>query len=296
MHRGRLETALGFTVILLLIGAIAGLQWLRERRFTPLVEPAAQVLYLSSPAVVTRAALSFDAIVADLYWIRAIQYIGQARLRGNNPRYDLLYPLLDLTTALDPQFSVAYRFGAFFLSEERPGGAGRPDLAIRLLEKAMAQHPRRWEYAHDIGFIYYRDGDFNTAAEWFRRASELPGAAEWLGPLAAVTLTAGGDARSARLLWRQLRESEAEWLRQIAVFRLRQLDAVDEAARLEQAVNAYARRFGSAPSSWQQMMRAGMLRGVPLDPAGHPYRLDPQGDVTVDRQSPLWPLPTERPS
>ena len=42
-------------------------------------------------------------------------------------------PLLDLTTTLDPYFSIAYRFGAIFLSEASPGGPGRPDQAVALL-------------------------------------------------------------------------------------------------------------------------------------------------------------------
>src|SRR5688572_18934482 len=137
----------------------------REVRF-PDRDPAEQVLYVSSPAVITRAVLSFDAIASDIYWIRAIQHYGRARLLGSaEARYDLLHPLLDLTTSLDPRFLVAYRFGAFFLSERAPGGADRPDLAIRLLEKAIAANPDRWEYPHDIGFVYYRQGNFKDAAE-----------------------------------------------------------------------------------------------------------------------------------
>ena len=37
---------------------------------------------------------------------------------------------------------------------------------------------------------------------------------------------------------------------------------------------------------------AGLIRGVPLDPARVPYRLDPEtGEIGVMRESPLWPLP-----
>lgn len=286
----------GAAAIVLLAAAAVLLQVVRERRVAS-AAPAQEFLYLTSPAVATRVALSYDALAADVYWMRAIQYFGGNRLAPDGDKtYALLYPLLDVTTSLDPHFSMAYRFGAFFLSEARPGGAGRPDLAIRLLEKAMAAHPQRWEYPHDIGFIYYRDGDYPTAAQWFRRASELPGAAPWLGPLAAVTLAAGGDTRSSRLLWQQMLESEADWLRDIAVRRLLQLDAIDQAAQLEQLTAAYAARAGAPPASWEQMVRAGLLQRVPLDPAGQPYQLNPQGDVTVSRESPLWPLPTERPS
>ena len=56
--------------------------------------------------------------------------------------YALLYPLLDITTTLDPLFNIAYRFGAIFLAEAYPAGAGRPDLAIALLEKGIARPTR----------------------------------------------------------------------------------------------------------------------------------------------------------
>lgn len=295
-HRGAAETAAAAALLVLLLVTGVALQAVRDSRFDAAATPP-DFLYLTSPAVATRLALSFDAVVADIYWMRTIQYFGGNRLAPDGDKtYALLYPLLDVTTSLDPHFSMAYRFGAFFLSEERPGGAGRPDLAIRLLEKAMATHPDRWEYPHDIGFLYYRDGDYATAAEWFTRASELPDAAPWLGPLAAVTLAAGGDTRSSRVLWQQLLESEADWLRDIAGYRLRQLDAIEQIAQLEQLAAEYARRAGAPPASWEQLVRAGLLRAIPLDPLGHPYQLGAQGSVTLSPESPLGPLPTERPS
>ena len=269
----------------------------RETRF-PAREPADQVLYVSSPGVMTRAVLSFDALAADAYWIRAIQYYGRNRLlRRSDARYDLLYPLLDLTTSLDPRFSVAYRFGAFFLSERAPGGADRPDLAIRLLEKAIRENPDRWEYPHDIGFVYYKRGNYKDAADWFRRASQVPGATNWLGPLAAVTLATGGDLRSSRLLWQNiLQTSEQSWLRTAAQTRLRQLDAAETKIRLEALTAEYERRHGDPPASWEDLVRDGAIPGVPLDPAGYPYVLNPWwGMVDVSGESPMWPLPVDNP-
>ena len=281
-----------------LLGAgVVGLQIQRERRFAG-VEPAEQVLYVSSPAVLTRLALSYDALLADLYWIRAIQYYGARRLSAAaTQNYDLLYPMLDLTTSLDPNFTVAYRFGAFFLSERAPGGAGRSDLAIQLLDKAMQRHPDRWEYPHDVGFVYYRNGEYRQAAEWFERAAAIPGAAEWLAPLAAVTLAAGGDTAASRVLWKNILTSETEWLRRVAQQRLLQLDAVDAIKLLEGLTADYERRFGDPPVTWEDMVRAGLLPGIPVDPGGHPYVLNPYwGSVTVSEDSPMWPLPTERPA
>ena len=124
--------------------------------------------------------LGFDALAADLYWIRAIQYFGGRRGCRREPRqdYDLLYPLLDLTTTLDPHFNIAYRFGAIFLAEPYPGGPGRPDLAIALLEKGLRGMPDKWEYMQDIGFVHYWwRHDYPGGARWFEAASQVAGRA-----------------------------------------------------------------------------------------------------------------------
>ena len=278
------------------MATVVALQVFRERRFSA-AQNIEQLLYVRSPAAVKRLALSFDAVAADLYWIRAIQYYGGTRLSPEpNKRYDLLYPLLDLTTSLDPQFSIAYRFGAFFLSERAPGGAGRPDLAIALLKKAMAANPDQWEYPYDIGFVYYRYEDYQQAADWFHRASDVPNAATWLKPLAAVTLATGGNLEASRLLWENLlANGEQDWLRNTAKQRLQQLDAIEEIRRLEALTAEYEKRHGDPPTTWEQLVADGALRDVPRDPAGFTYVLNPYwGLVGVSDESPLSPLPGER--
>ena len=72
------------------------------------------------------------------------QYGDTKRSTAADRSYALLYPLLDLTTTLDPLFDVAYQFGALFLAEPPPGGPGRPDLAIALLQKGLAAQPDNW--------------------------------------------------------------------------------------------------------------------------------------------------------
>ncbi len=139
-------------------------------------------------------ALGFSPVLADLYWVRAVQYYGGIRLSTDGKkRYDLLYPLLDITTSLDPGFTIAYRFGSIFLAEAYPGGAGRPDQAILLLEKGYRASPTRWQYLQDIGFVYYWSlGDYRKAGEWFTRASQSPGR-----PV-VVAVARGGHAGAGR--------------------------------------------------------------------------------------------------
>lgn len=282
----------------LAVAALAGamaLQIARDQAYPRDGQAEETLLYVRSGTALQRLALEFDALASDVYWIRAIQHFGRERLSDVQQRgYELLYPLLDITTTLDPYFTIAYRFGAIFLSEEYPGGPGRPDQAIALLEKGIGVQPQKWEYYHDIGFVHYwHFRDYAAAAAWFQRAGALPNAPTWLQPLAAAMLNAGGNRDSARVIFRQLLQSEEAWLRRIAAWRLQQLDALDQIERLEQIVRRNPPPPGE-PYSWEFLARRGVLPGVPLDPARTPYLLDPEsGIVSVATNSPLQPMPHE---
>jgi hypothetical protein len=293
----------------LLAGAVQ-VQAARERTY-PAAAGADQAVYLRSGTAIRRLTGAFNALAADVYWIRAIQYYGgtkrhlAAQARGPEPpplladttapEYSLLYPLLDITTSLDPRFNIAYRFGAVFLAEPPPGGPGRPDLAVALLEKGLRQQPDKWEYMEDIGFVHYwYRHDSHTAAAWFAKAGDVPGAPWWLRSLAATTLAQGGDRRSSRIVWEAIRQSaEIDWLRHDAERRLAQLQALDDLDALQKAVDEFALRTGRPPADWSALVRARSLRGNPLDPAGMPYELTPDGRVRLSSSSPLWPLPEE---
>ncbi len=273
-----------------LLAAAAQLQAVRDRRYPP-PDEAEDVLYLQSGTTARRLAGAYSSLAADLYWIRAIQNYGATKLRlanmqrlGPEPppliaapldEYRLLYPLLDLTTTLDHLFNIAYRFGAVFLAEGYPRGAGRPDLAITLLQKGLAARPDKWEYMEDIGFVHYwYRSDFRSAAEWFQKASVVPGAPWWLQSLAATTLAQGGDRRSSRAMWEAIRGSaEIDWLRQDAERRLTQLQALDNMDELQRRVDAFTRRTGQPPGSWVALIRAGDLPGTPTDQTRTPYEL-----------------------
>jgi hypothetical protein len=276
--------------------AAVSLQIVRDRWYPRGDTELEQILYVRSGAALQRITLSFDAVAADVYWIRAIQHYGGDRLSGPKAqtKYQLLYPLLDLTTTLDPYFNIAYRFGAIFLSEAYPGGPGRPDQSVALLQKAITVMPQKWQYYHDIGFVYYwRTRDYKTAATWFQRAADQPNAPNWLQPLAASMLVRGNDRAAARFLWQQIAKSEEAWLRRNAEHSLLQLQALDQIDQLD----AVIRRFPPAAGeqyAWNDLMRKRILIRQPVDPAGTPYVIDPAtGRVRVSEQSPLFPMPEE---
>jgi hypothetical protein len=269
-------------------------QFTRDRAYPRNDPDTRKLLYVRSPEALKRIALGFDALLADVYWIRAIQHYGGDRLdRRGARRYELLYPLLDIATSLDPYFNIAYRFGAIFLSEAYPGGPGRPDQAVALLRKGIAAQPKKWQYYHDIAFVHYWTlRDPAAAADWFRRAAKQPDAPNWLLPVAAAMLTQGNDRASSRFLWEQILQSDQDWLRRRADHALQQLDALDRIDRLEAFIASLPKPDGQ-PYSWRWIVPAAGLSGVPLDPSGTPFEIDPDtGRVTVSQSSLLFPLPT----
>jgi len=269
------RAAAGLAAAASLAGAVA-LHAAQDRWPAPEVDRPA-LLYARSPAVVRRLVLGYDAVAADVYWIRALQHFGEERLSppGHLRTYALLYPLLDLTTTLDPYFSTAYRFGSIFLGEPYPGGPGRPDLAVALLQKGLAAQPDKWQYMQDLGFVYYWHlRDYQSAAAWFQRGSELPGAPTWLRPLAAVTLAEGGHRTASRALFEQLVQSDEPWMRDSARLRLAQLDAMDTI------------------EAWNRLSTSGIARPIPVDSSGTRFAYDPVArEITVARDSKLFPLP-----
>lgn len=276
-----------------LVAAVVALQMGRDRVTPPAGEDDAPMLWLQSPDLARALTLSFDDVAADVYWMRAIIHYGGERRRASGQRYALLYPLLDMTTSLDPHFDVAARLGAVFLSEGYPGGPGRPDQAIALLEKGQRQDPTRWQYEHDIGFVHYWWlKDYRTAGQHFQRASVMPGAPIWLKSLAGTTLLDGGDRAGARRLWQELYASaEVDWMRRAAEYRLAQLQALDDIDALAARVAEVGRRTGRPPQSWQELVAVGALRRPPADPTGVVYALGLDGRVTLGDGSGLAPLP-----
>jgi hypothetical protein len=297
---GRSSGSVVLAVILAggLLGAASVLQRHRDQKYS-LVEARDDSLYVTSGATLRRLAAGYDLLAADLYWIRALQYYGGLRLRAETSapaarqEYHLLYPLLDLTTTLDPRFSIAYRFGAIFLAEPPPGGAGRADLAIKLLEKGLRELPDKWEYMLDIGFVHYWwTHDYKAAAAWFERASQVPGSPSWLRRMAATTLATGGDRQTSRQMWLSIRESaENDWVKSHAEWRLLQLQALDDLQALQQVLDRASAAV--AVRDWKTLIRGGHLRAIPLDPTGTPYEISSDGHVVLATGSPLRPLPDE---
>lgn len=230
------------------------------------------ILYIRSGDTLRRLSFGYEGLLADIYWTRAVQYFGRERLAGR-AAFDLMGSLLRITTTLDPHLVIAYRFGAIFLAEKPPAGAGRPEDALALIRRGIVANPSYWRLWQDLGFIYYWDlGDYAEAARAFATGSTRPGAEMWMKTLAASVATRGGQLETSRLLWAQVyRDADNDSIRRSALEHLAALRAAEAIAQLNQALAEFERRAERPAASFDELVGAGILPRKPLDPSGVPY-------------------------
>ena len=243
-----------------------------------------EVLYLNSPKWVKRLRLGYTGLLADIYWTRAVQYFGGKHVTAAAKDYRLLYPLLEITTELDPKLIVAYQFGANFLAPKPPDGAGQPEQAIALVEHGIKNNPDNWKLYYELGFVYYymESKDYAKAAESFERGAKVPNAHPFLRILAAQMAQHAGEIQTSRMLWQTAYATTQDpMVRDNATAHLRALQVDEDVTQLEKVVAAYQKSTGRLPSSMNALIGAGLLRGVPVDPVGKPYKLMPDGRIEL---------------
>jgi tetratricopeptide (TPR) repeat protein len=238
------------------------------------------VLFIPSAKAVKRMSLGYTGLLADIYWTRAVQYFGAHHV-AKAEEYDLLAPLLDITVTLDPKLEPAYKFGAIFLAEEPPAGAGRPDLAVELIERGIKEFPDDWHMYFHLGFIEYMERhDYIAAAEAFERGSRVPNTNPLLLVMAANMRQHGGDVATARLLWQNVYQSNSnKMVQDNALEHLAALRLDEQMQHIIDRVQAATAKLGHTPSNWQEVVAAGFLRGIPIDPKGRPLLLMIDGRV-----------------
>ncbi len=277
----KLQVWIAVAALPALLGGAYALQWRIDARVQTL-EAEQEVLLVSSPALIKKLSLGYEALLADIYWTRVVQYYGGKR-RDHDPNFQLLAPLLEITTTLDPQLLIAYKFGAIFLTEPPPRGAGRPDLAVTLVQKGIRANPDEWRLWADLGFIYYADlRDYQKAAAAYLEGSKNPKARDWMKVMAARIAQEGGSRDISIFLWSQVYDSTQDpSIRKNALEHLQALRAEQDMEELEKLAAQYAHRTGQKAGSTRDLVAAGLLRGIPVDPTGVPYAIGPDGHVKL---------------
>jgi hypothetical protein len=285
---GGASRALLWAVLLLGFAGVWRLQAAIDPQRTAMHQEKDDLVLRSGP-LLKAMSLEYAPLIADLYWTRVVQYYGNKHA-SQQANLELLWPLLDVTTTLDPQLIVAYRFGSMFLSEPPPSGAGMPERGIELIQRGIRANPDYWRFYEDLGFIYYFElKDYRRAADAFLEGSKKPGALIWMKAFAARISEKGESPETSALLWSEIYNSaSAPEIKKNARIHLQLLRAQADCAQLNVTAAEYEKRTGHRPRTMRDVVNAGLLPALPVDPEGVPYAFDAQGKAGINPASPLF--------
>jgi tetratricopeptide (TPR) repeat protein len=249
--------------------------------------------WLPSGRVLRAASCGQRLVLADLYWLRAVQYVGETVL-AKVPRWDALYPLAEIVTDLDPRFGYAYQVAGSNLA----GLAGRHGEAERILKKGMRNVPDRWNlyFVHATNKFLFEQ-DYAEAAEYARRAAVVgkrPYLALLAANLSALANTDDEYAAALSFLEQMHGQSDTPELKEELREREVKIRTYQALATLEHAVEAYRARTGRPPFALEALV-PGELPSLPADPSGGRFLFEPAtGRVQSSLIGPRAPLRVTR--
>jgi tetratricopeptide (TPR) repeat protein len=296
------KTIIAVVVIVVGFAAVFGLSNFLEK-----VKPQLPEDYVDRDLALQGAKLKgfsfgLEGLIADWYWMQSLQYIGDKvveskedinleNLNSLNPR--LLYSYLDNATDLDPHFMAVYAYGAVVLP------AIDQNQAIKIAEKGIKNNPQEWRLYQQLGYIYWRLGNYSKAAEIYTEGANLQGAPPFMKLMSARMKSEGGSRETARDIYRQmLEESDDKQVKENAALRLLELDSLDERDAIRAALQSFKEKQGRCANNWQEILpllansklRVDSLRNL-VDPTGAPYVLDKQTcNVELDKEKTKIPL------
>lgn len=228
-------------------------------------------LYLPSGTFLKGAALGYDEVLGDLLWVKAVGYFGGHV--GTDRNYTWLAHLLDVVTTLDPLYQYPYEFGGIVLAAE----AGEVDESIALLKKGMEKvsqdDPRYWYFPFFLAYDYmYHKNDYLTAAHYLEQAAKFPQSPSYLPRLVArLYVNADFPEVAVTFLREMIRSTEKQALKDRLKERLYQVIHRANMKRLKLGLDAFYIKFQEYPASIAELVAAGILPGIPVDPRGGTY-------------------------
>lgn len=276
-HSTAQTIALGF-VILFGFGVVVGLsRWVDANRPAASAQVEEESLYLTGNTL-KRMSLGFNGLMADWYWLRSLQYVGnKLMVNQRDIQLDdlgpldlrLLYPLLDNATTLDPHFLAPYSYGAVVLP------AVNAENAIKLIRKGIEANPAEWRLYQHLGYMYWKRGEYQMAAQAYADGSKIAGAPYWMREMSARMTAEGGSHKMAREMYERLfEETDDQAVKELLARRILQVASFDDRDGIRRAIDAFKQKNGRCARGWNELTAE--LRAVRL-PDGKPLRFDSAG-------------------
>ncbi|MEK6697184.1 MAG: hypothetical protein AABY98_08530 [Candidatus Deferrimicrobiota bacterium] len=224
-------------------------------------------------------AFGFRNVLSDVAWLEAVQVTGNRKMTPWD--YDHLYELLDVVSNYDPKFEIPYLLGGLVLGESTPHG----QKALHVLRRGREQYPADWRFPFYMGFTHYFSlGDAIAGGRAMAEAARLPGSPAYLPGLASRMLSEAREPEVALALLAPIFRQENDPARRAVLERrIREVTVERDLQAMERAVERYREKTGAVPESLPDLVREGILEGIPPEPNGGSYIIDRGGNVRSDR-------------
>jgi tetratricopeptide (TPR) repeat protein len=257
---------------LLVIAALLGATGLAASRLDRGSDRPYDISFVPPSTAARWMSLGHPTLLANLWWLRAVQYIGDphANARG----WERLYPTVDLVTDLDPGHGYAYQVAGTLL-----GSLNRVEQSDAILEKGMRNTPNRYilPFLRAYNAFYYR-GDYAEAGRFVELAAKVPGAPQHLRQNVLAMYAKGRRADAAIAFLQQSLAAAADpETRKAVEEQLKRAYLERAATQLDDALAVYLRHFAWPPISPWQLVHVGLLPEVPADPYGGEFVIGKDG-------------------
>lgn len=243
MNRGRLLSLVVLCFAVLGVALVHGRIPIKSR--AELGDP-----FIPRPEVAKLSSLGFHTVMADYYWLQAVQIVGGSMRPEDEGT--LLGRFIDVVTTVDPWVGHPYRFAAVWLT----GSEADVRQANRLLERSLAYHPDEWRNRFYLGFnhFYYLQEN-ERAAHWLAEAAKSDDAPRYLAGLAA-RLKAGeaGIEVAAGMIQRLLAGTDDPYARAEYEKMLEEIETERRARFLDAARAAYRTGHGRDIESVEDLL------------------------------------------
>jgi hypothetical protein len=244
-----------------------------------------------APPLLPRASLlrvagrAFLPLIADYYWLQAIQATGKAHTEAE---YRDISDYAQLITDLDPDFAYVYQFAGLIL----PFNHGRETWtntqeSTSILEKGVAHFPN-WVFLRTLLAYNYSvfQKEYIRAAHLLEETSRLPGAPAYL-PLLATRLYAQAGAFEAASAFADQFAANADDPETRSAFEHRTKEIALERIlqTTDRAVASFRQRNGRLPKDLKELVASGELSSLPEDPLEGEIYVDADGRTYSTSQS-----------
>ena len=222
---------------LAILGAVYGFH-----QKIPYVAPTERdEVFLPKPDLLKLAALGFDSVISDYYWIQALYKVGGSR---QHPEEYSSYvaKIIDVVTTLNPFVDHPYRFAAIWLTHSEESVRRGNDL----LRRGIEYHPDDWRNYFYLGFnqFYYLEEN-EEAAESLEKSIQLEGSPAYLPRLVARLRSETSSLETAAIFMTEmLNSTQSDEERAVYQSALDEIGVESKARFLDQARESYSTLHG----------------------------------------------------